>query len=133
MDGRGVGVSSEYQCPIDSCESGFGSRGSVKAHITRMTDSAHKGESGPDYSDEIGTGSVSDSGTDTDTDTDSGSGVVPPEYIHDTSDSEGDSGECCSSPVLQGSAGDVFELESGEYVRLEEGDEICVNCDTIHE
>lgn len=130
-------MSEQYQCPIGSCDATFGSVGSVKAHITRKTDSAHKGESGPDYTDEIGTESVTDSAPDTepdtDPDTDSDSGVVPSEYIHDTTESEGESSGCCSSPVLQGSTGDVFELESGEYVRLEEGDEICVNCDTIHE
>lgn len=40
---------------------------------------------------------------------------------------------CCGSPRLVGSGGDVFRLADGSAVRLESGEQICENCDEIHE
>ncbi len=120
-------MTDQFGCPI--CDSSFGSAGSVKAHITRKTDEAHKGESGPDYEGEIGTVAVSDNSDGSHTNP--SDGIVPESDRHSADTESGD--ECCSNPSLQGSAGDVFELASGDYVRLEAGDSICVNCDSIHE
>ena len=39
-----------------------GSKGSVKAHITRKTDETHKGLSGPEHGDDINQVDVSDPG-----------------------------------------------------------------------
>lgn len=122
----------QFQCPL--CDSTFGSEGSVKAHITRMTDEIHKGESGPDYAGEIETTEVSDDtgsagSQSTDSTSSSGAGVVPEsERFTDSGDSA-----CCSNPDLEGEAGDVYQLENGDRIRLEAGDSICLNCDTIHE
>ena len=41
----------QYACPL--CDYTAGSTGSVKGHITRSTDEAHKGNSGPQMADEI--------------------------------------------------------------------------------
>jgi len=48
----------QYQCP--KCQYTAGSKGSVKAHITRKTDETHKGLSGPEHGDEINQVDVSD-------------------------------------------------------------------------
>lgn len=133
----------QYQCPF--CDYTQGSKGSVKAHITRKTDDNHKGRSGPDYTDEIEVVEVSDEGPDEQSGTEqepeqvsSDGGIVPSDQRVSSRDggstgSGRQSDDCCSNPDLQGSAGDVFQLENGQYVRLEQGDKICVNCDEIHE
>lgn len=144
-------MSKQYQCPVDDCEFTAGSKGSVKAHVTRMVRDGHKGLSGPDFGDEIrpvdvaGGSTTDDDGADLD-DTDARSrssrsgGVVPadhrvPETATDggTSNSRSDGADCCTDPDLAGSAGDYFRLESGEVVQLESGDRVCLNCDELHE
>lgn len=62
-----------------------------------------------------------------------GGGVVPPDHRGGSQSDTGASDDCCDNPSREGSAGDVYELENGDRVRLESGDKICVNCDTIHE
>lgn len=130
-----VPVTDQYQCPF--CDFTAGSKGSVKAHITRKTDESHKGLSGPDFTDDINPVSISDAPSDETSDETTESnqgGVVPSDHrVSDDGGSSGSGGQCCSSPDLRGSANDVFELDSGQYVRLESGDKICVNCDEIHE
>lgn len=127
-----------YSCPIDGCDYTAGAKGSVKGHISRKTTAGHGGKSGPDYGDEISMVDVGSGGseqseqTGDEQATGNSAGVVPSEYQQSSGDTT-ESSECCSNPSLTGEAGDVFELDSGEHVRLEQGDEICVNCDTIHE
>lgn len=143
-----------YGCPLEGCTAAFGTKGSVKAHITRKQDTVHKGESGPDYDSEIRPVDV-DVGADRDDQADdqeggadatssSDAGVVPPEHwvdrlpddaddADDADDTDDTGPECCGSPALEGSAGDRYELGNGAVIQLETGDEICTNCEAIHE
>lgn len=129
----------EYQCTI--CSKGFGSKEGARAHIQGST-GEHKGIGFADAEDHIeledvegsegaSSSSTTDSGTEPETVSSDG-GVVPSDQRHsEPSDTSG--ADCCSSPDLDGSAGDVYQLENGQYIKLEQGDKICLNCEEIHD
>ena len=48
-------------------------------------------------------------------------------------DSDADGFECCADPTVTGSEGDVYRLADGTAVRLDANEQICLNCDQIHE
>lgn len=109
-------------------------------HITGRSDDAHADKYGGDLWDEIEAvdvdGASSSAGGTESPDGSSGGTVDFPTADGGSSsvESTGDGApSCCSAPSLAGGAGEVFRLESGEHVQLESGEEICVNCDTIHE
>lgn len=131
----------QYSCPIDDCNYSAGSKGSVVGHISRKTSEGHGGKSGPQYRDEIETVSVdSDGNSDANSEQEtvnSEQTVTFPDAEQSAStgtvSSDSEPMACCSDPDLEGEAGAVYQLDDGSYVRLEEGDEICLNCDHIHE
>lgn len=127
-------------CPVDGCEY-EGVPNSVAAHYSGKGDDAHQGgyekakslleqssktdqEAEPESTPQNQDPTQPQTAT-----TPADGGVVPSEMQLDTGGSDG----CCSSPDLQGSQGDVYRLEDGSQVRLDRGDRICANCDTIHE
>lgn len=138
-----VTVKQQYTCPF--CEYTAGEKQSVIFHITGRSDGAHEGKYGGDHWGDVETVDVDDTGSTSTESSESPDGSTDGSVQFPTADggsssvesstesTEESSGSCCSNPDLRGEAGDVFELESGEYVRLESGDQICVNCDEIHE
>ena len=62
-----------------------------------------------------------------------------PEFPDADGDSPGDIDRdghgvvCCPDPTVTGSGGDVYRLADGTVVRLGANEQICLNCDTIHE
>lgn len=56
-----------------------------------------------------------------------------PEASGELEDTEPDTQGCCQSPELTGSAGDLFQLDSGDVVRLDAGEQICEHCDTVRQ
>jgi hypothetical protein len=127
------------ECPI--CEVPFESEDSVIGHITGSTDEAHKGvgyqqarelldnSSAQDYSSASNYSSKSSAES---------SGSVLYESREQAESNTGQSSEqssnqCCSSPTLTGSAGEMYRLSSGDVVQLDDGDQICTNCDEVIE
>lgn len=51
----------------------------------------------------------------------------------ETTDRSDGSESCCSDPDIQGSVGELYRLESGEIIRLDGGEQLCMNCDTVVE
>ena len=62
-------------------------------------------------------------------------GVVPDDVVPEGSPQESTEPEpdCCESVDLAGRAGKAYQLDDGRLVRLDAGDKICSNCDTVHE
>ena len=62
-------------------------------------------------------------------------GVVPNVDTPDDLEEEpADTGpNCCDDPTLTGEAGEMYVTDDGRYIRLDAGDRICTNCDTVHE
>lgn len=71
--------------------------------------------------------SLSGSDSQTETQTDSQTDYDLPEFDID------DSSSCCPNPDIVGEAGDTFQLDNNDLIRLEKGEQICLNCDYIHE
>ncbi len=145
----------QYQCPIEGCDYAAESDGSVKAHITRKADPAHKGESGPNYSDEIRTvsleeGSNGDSGADPEPEptepaepsaaTDGGEGVVPDERSWSQSNQSQSNQNQTETPTCPGcgskqhmNAAVALENNRSELSRehialLESSELVCTDC-----
>lgn len=142
VNGCCLTVPRQYSCPF--CEYTAESQQSVVFHITGRSDDAHADKYGGHLWDEIEAvdvdgASSSEGGTESPDGTSGGTVEFPTadggsSSVESTDESTGDGGpSCCSDPSLAGGAGEVFRLESGEHVQLESGEEICVNCDTIHE
>lgn len=73
---------------------------------------------------------TSDSQTDssqTDAQTDTNTDYDLPSFDID------DSSSCCPNPRIVGEGGDTYELDNNDLIRLEKGEQICLNCDHIHE
>ena len=47
---------------------------------------------------------------------------------------EQDTGEqCCNDPTVAGEKGDRVKLDNGNVLELDKGEQICLNCEEIHE
>jgi hypothetical protein len=64
---------------------------------------------------------------------DSGAYSLPEFETPDDSpdDSPEDSGPCCDSPEVVGEVGEAFHLDQGGVIRLDAGEQICLNCEEI--
>jgi hypothetical protein len=127
------------ECPI--CEVPFESENSVIGHITGSTDDDHKGigfqqarelldnSSAQDYS------SASNHSSESYSSESSGSVLYESRQAESNTgqSSEQSSNQCCSSPTLTGSVGEMYRLSSGDVVQLDNGDQICTNCDEVIE
>jgi hypothetical protein len=116
---------------------------SVSRHIQAKQDDLHAGEKGDDHWEEIERTAVdSDEGASSSPSSpESGEGgETEPAHFPTAEGAKGSADEsaastpdCCPDPTLSGEAGDHFRLEDGSVIELEAGDQICLNCDTIHE
>lgn len=126
------------QCPY--CDAEFGTVGSVKAHITRKTDDAHKGLSGPEHDDSELMGDNAQVNTDTSPEpaqaqeqtVNTESNTDNPAF--DTPESESSSGGGC--PRCGGSlqslpAGKSFTTTDGRQGVTEQGDTFCNSCEVL--
>ena len=135
-----------YSCP--ECSKKFASLEGVAMHYVNMEDSDHQ-----NYDTKFEVKKAVDGWEDSQTDTQ----TVPEDSQETVEDSQnsggsteyslpefervdrGDTGvdesgakdQCCSDPALTGSEGDMFRLESGEVIRLDDGERICANCDEV--
>lgn len=126
------------ECPI--CEVDFESEKSVIGHISGSTDDAHKGigfqaarelldhSSAEDYSSE--SYSSAENHSSESYSSESNGSVLYGQTIDQSSEQSSNSA-CCGSPSLTGEAGEMFRLDSGDIVQLEDGDRICANCDEV--
>lgn len=132
------------ECPI--CEVDFESEKSVIGHISGSTDDAHKGigfqnarelldhSSAEDHSSTEDYSSESYSSTEnhgSESYSSESNGSVLYEQTIDQSSEQSSNSACCGSPSLTGDAGEMFRLDSGDIVQLEDGDRICANCDEV--
>lgn len=121
------------ECPADDCEFGPAPPESVAGHFAGKRDESHAGNyqramSAIYAAEETGNQARSNgSGKTVD-----GSGKNGPIAFPDATDGSDGPDGCCESTNLAGQGGDVFQLESDEFVRLDEGEQICLNCDEIH-
>lgn len=121
----------QYSCPVDGCGASFGEIGSVKAHITRKSDSSHKGLSGPEYWDNHGSGSGGSKET-----PDENQGQESPDSSElefpENPDAEDSESAGCSHDSLQAvSPGHKFTTDDGREGFTESGDKWCPDCGAI--
>lgn len=120
-------------CPICGVE--FETWNSVKGHITRKTDSEHKGLSGPDVIngdqeiDDVADPEPEEDDQDGPDDTpDDGGGSDGLEFPEaETDDGNGDD-DCDHPDAYDVGAGTTFTTEDGEQGVTEEGDQYCPDC-----
>lgn len=116
-------------CPAEGCEYS-GPRQSVVAHYSGKRDAEHEG--GYSKAEELVSGESeqsSSSGSTSSSGSSSGSGNLVPDEHQVSSDG----GACCDDPALEGSGGELYRLENDDVVKLESGEQICINCDQIHD
>ena len=135
------------ECP--ECGDVFASLEGVAMHLINKQDSEHQGYSdkyrskrAADDFNNSGDPAGSPDGSQTDSvseATDDGGEFDLPEFPEGDRYTPGDMGsyrsgfDCCPDPTVTGSEGDVYRLADGTAVRLEANEQICLNCDTIHE
>lgn len=101
--------------PFDSLEG-------VAMHYVNSKDEAHR-ELESKYQIKQQADST-DKQTDTDRQTDT-------DYDLPDFNSMDSSDDCCNDPEIEGDEGDTFRLNNGEIIRLENNEQICLNCERI--
>lgn len=129
-----------YKCPF--CDYEAGTEGSVIGHITASTSGDHAGVSGPSVREQVEKGTVESTAAEQ-TEEQASSELTTAQFPEPepetepettTTESTTDNNEsCCDAPELEGAAGDRYRLESGAIIELEQNEQICLNCDHIHE
>lgn len=113
---------SEAACPFCDYR---GQIGSVKGHITKKSDPAHAGKSGPNIPrDELLTGDDPDLAED---------GRSPIMTAPDVGDDRDRSAvpDCCDDPDRDQPDKPAFQDRQGEVWRFDEGDRICRKCGAV--
>jgi hypothetical protein len=135
-----------YQCPADNCDEPFATLEGAAMHYVNKPGDDHGGyESKYEVKKAIESYQQTETETETKTETDmqtvsdGGSTKEQSEYDLPEFDHGGDldqvqthNYDCCGNPSITGTAGDMFRIDTGEVIQLESGEQICINCDTIH-
>jgi hypothetical protein len=145
-----------YRCPSPDCDFQSHSIDGVASHYVQKKDGSHDEWKrkwrlkahldGIDVSRSDSTGSTDSDDSDDSDDLGETGDFGSPEWPEPEPEPEaepeaetpGGSGSpggptCCMSPRLVGSTGEVYRLSDGSAVKLEAGEQICENCDEIHE